>query len=142
MPLNLPIPEGSTQKVKEVANAFTVANYSAFRNVEGGIALSHIVVDLVFGNESQSVDPIFQDTHLFTEFKKQTNFINCKLGELFSKLANAVTAQLITQEQLDTALVTLKAADDANVNALLGFIQLLVEAEIVTLPTEEISRLV
>ena len=142
MPLNLPIPNAETQKVKEVASAFTIANYSAFRNVEGGVALSHIVIDLVFGNESQVKDPIFQDTNLFTEFKKQTNLINCKLGELFTKLNIAVEAELVTQEQVSAALLSLKAADDTNVNALLSFIQLLVQAEIVSLPTEEIARLV
>jgi hypothetical protein len=142
MALNLPIPVAESQKTKEVATKFTIANYQIFRNVEQGVAASHIVIDLVYGNEKETTDAIFQDTNLFAEFQKQTDFINCKLGELFAKLNAAVEAQTITPEQVQTALATLKAADDANVNAILAFIQLLQNAGIVSLPTEEISRLV
>ena len=142
MALNLPIPAPESEKTKEVATQFTVANYQVFRNVAEGVAASHIVIDLAYGKDKIDKDPIFGDFTLFDDFQKEINFINCKLGELFDKLAIAVANELITQEQLNTALVTLKTADDANVSAILAFIELLQTSEIVILPTEEISRLV
>lgn len=142
MALNLPIPTPESEKIKEVATKFTVANYQVFRNVEEGVFASHIVIDLVFGNESEVKDPFFGQTALFTEFQKKINFINSKLGDLFIKLNAAVVEGLVTEEQVGAALTGLKSADDANVTAILTFIQLLQTAKIVSLPTEEVSRLV
>lgn len=152
MAINLPALDPGTTKTKIVATKVAVSEYHILRNLNEGIAKSHIIIVLGYGNQTNTPDPDYPDVNLFKVIETQQNFVNEKFGELAAKLIQVAIAQAtayagggdeptVTNERITTTLNRMKAADEENEAALLVLVELLQDAGIKSLPTNEISDL-
>lgn len=152
MALDLPASDPGTAKTKIVATKVAVSEYHILRSLAEGIAKSHMVIALAYGNQTDTPDPNYSDVKLFQVIETQANFINDKFGDLAAKLTQVAIAQAtayaaggdeptVTGERITSILARMKAADEENEAALLALVELLQDAGIKSLPTEEISDL-
>lgn len=145
MALELPTPDPETEKTKVVATKATVSEYQVLRAVDQGVAKYYMRFSIAYGNQIDTPDPNFPETKLFSTISIANDYVSDRwenlAGKLYASLGQEGTDPSVTKERIDLVLGTMKAADQANEDAILAFVGLLQDAKIKELPSEEISKL-